>query len=69
MLLDCKGRKIKLGSKVRIEQDIPSVDGMLYKHSLVKLDEWNEKTNKIRVTDSTGKIWGVQPLQVSCSFL
>jgi len=69
MLLDYKGRKIKLGSKVRIEQDIPSVDGMLYKHALVKIDEWNKKTNKIRVTDSTGKIWWVEPNQVSCSFL
>ena len=67
MLLDCKGRKIKLGSKVRIEQDIPSVDGMLYKHTIVKIDEWNN--SKIRVTDSTGKVWWVEPSQVSCSLL
>jgi hypothetical protein len=69
MLSDCKGRNLKLGSRVRIEEDIPSPNGMLYKDTLVKLDEWNKDTNKIRVTDSTGKVWWVEPSQVSCSFL
>jgi len=69
MLSDCKGRNLKLGSRVRIEEDIPSPNGMLYKDTLVKLDEWNKDTNKIRVTDSTGKVWWVAPSQVSCSFL
>jgi hypothetical protein len=69
MLSDYKGRKLKLGGRVRVEQDIPSVNGMLYKNTLVKIDEWNEDTNKIRVTDATGKIWWVEPNQVSCSFL
>ena len=69
MLSDCKGRNIKLGVRVRVEEDIPSVNGMLYKNTLVKLDEWNEKTKKIRVTDSTGKVWWIEPTQVSCSFL
>jgi hypothetical protein len=69
MLVDYKQRKMEVGQRVRIENDIPSPEGMLYKHTLVKLDEWDEKTNKIRVTDSTGKVWWIEPTQVSCSFL
>ena len=69
MLVDYKQRKMEIGTRVRIEDDIPSPDGMLYKHTIVKLDEWNEDTNKIRVTDSTGKVWWIEPNQVSCSFL
>ena len=69
MLVDYKKRKLKVGSRVCVQFDIPSPDGMLYKNSIVKLDEWNEETNKIRITDSTGKVWWVEPNQVSCSFL
>jgi len=69
MLLDYKKRKLKVGNRVCVQFDIPSVNGMLYKNTIVKLDEWNEDTNKIRVTDSTGKVWWVEPTQVSCSFL
>ena len=42
---------------------------MLYKHSIVKLDEFNDSTKKIRVTDNLGKVWWIEPNQVSCSFL
>ena len=42
---------------------------MLYKNSIVKLDEFNTKTHKIRVTDSVGKVWWIEPSKVSCSFL
>ena len=69
MLVDYKKRKMKVGSRVCIQVDIPSPNGMLYKNTIVKLDEWNENTNKIRVTDKTGKVWWVEPTQVSCSFL
>ncbi len=69
MLVDYKKRKMKVGSRVCVQFDIPSPEGMLYKNSIVKLDEWNEETNKIRITDSTGKVWWVEPSQVSCSFL
>ena len=69
MLRDYKGRTLEVGKKVRIEEDIPSENGMLYKDSIVKLDEWNDKTKQIRVTDNTGKIWWIEPTQVSCSFL
>ena len=68
-LVDAKGRNLKLGERVRVEFDIPSPDGMLYKNSIVKLDEFNIKTSKIRVTDSVGKVWWIEPNQVSCSFL
>ena len=69
MLVDYKGRTLKVGQRVRIEDDIPSENGMLYKHSIVKLDEMNFKTKKVRVTDSLGKVWWIEPTQVSCSFL
>ena len=69
MLVDYRGRSLEIGQRVRIEVNIPSENGMLYKHSIVKLDEFNNKTKKIRVTDSTGKVWWVEPNHVSCSFL
>ena len=51
-LVDSRNRELNVGQRVRIEQDIPSPDGMLYKDSIVKLDEFNDKTKKIRVTDN-----------------
>tara|TARA_Y100001963_G_C6540502_1_gene335266 strand:- start:49 stop:261 length:213 start_codon:yes stop_codon:yes gene_type:complete len=68
-LVDHRNRELSIGQRVRIEMDIPSENGMLYKDSIVKLDEFNDKTKKIRVTDSMGKIWWVEPSQVSSSFL
>ena len=68
-LVDYRNRELNVGQRVRIEQDIPSPDGMLYKDSIVKLDEFNDKTNKLRVTDNLGKVWWVEPTQVSASFL
>ena len=67
--VDYRNRQLKVGNRVRIEVDIPSPEGMLYKNSIVKLDEWNETTKKIRVKDSVGKVWWIEPTQVSCSFL
>ena len=69
MLVDYKGRTLEVGKRVRVEMDIPSENGMLYKHSIVKLDEFNDTTKKIRVTDNLGKVWWIEPTQVSCRFL
>ena len=68
-LIDYRGRTLKLGQRVRVETDIPSENGMLYKHSIVKLDEFNDSTKNIRVTDNLGKVWWIEPSEVSCSFL
>ena len=68
-LVDSKNRELEIGQRVRIEKDIPSHDGMLYKNQIVKLDEFNDKTKKIRVTDSLGKVWWVKPKQLSAGFL
>ena len=68
-LIDYRGRTLKVGNRVRVEVDIPSENGMLYKDQIVKLDEFNDSTKKIRVTDNLGKVWWIEPSQVSCSFL
>jgi hypothetical protein len=68
-LIDYKGRTLEVGKRVRVEVDIPSENGMLYKDQIVKLDEFNDSTKKIRVTDNLGKVWWIEPSQVSCSFL
>ena len=64
---DVKGAKLKISDRVCIQQDIPSVDGMLYKHTIVKVDSLEE--GKLRVQDRSGKLWWVQYSQVSASFL
>ena len=69
MLVDYKGRSLEIGKRVRVEVDIPSENGMLYKNSIVKLDEWKEEIGKIRVTDNVGKVWWVEPTPGRCSFL
>ena len=68
-LVDHKNRKLSTGDRVRIEMDIPSIDGMLHKNTIVKIDEYDEKNKKIRVTDSLGKVWWIEPTHVSASFL
>ena len=68
-LVDHKGRALEIGKRDCVQFDIPSENGMLYKNSIVKVDEWNDSTKKIRVTDKLGKVWWVEPTQVSCSFL
>ena len=68
-LVDYRNRPLEIGNRVRVEVDIPSENGMLYKDSIVKLDEVNLKTNKIRVTDSLGKVWWVEPKQLSAGFI
>jgi hypothetical protein len=64
---DKRGRKFGLGERVRIEEDIPSVNGMLYKHSICKVESMNN--NKVQVQDRAGKLWWIESTQVSASFL
>ena len=64
---DIKGSKLNVGKRVCIQEDIPTVDGMLYKNTICKVDSLEE--NKLRDQDRSGKLWWVQYSQVSASFL
>ena len=64
---DVRGRKLEIGERVRIEQDIPSVNGMLYRDSICKVEALDE--SKVQVQDRSGKLWWVTGNQVSASFL
>ena len=51
--------------KFKIVKDYPTIDGMLYKNEIVKLDKGDTKKHfttdtKIRGKDSTGKIWFIE---------
>ena len=48
--------QISVGDKVRVNKDIPSINGMLHKGTVVKIDHITSKSvNNIRV--NLGKIW------------
>ena len=64
---DVRGRVLKTGERVCIQEDIPTIDGMLYENTIVKVDSLEE--GKLRVQDRSGKLWWVACNQVSCSFL
>ena len=64
---DVRCTKLKISDRVCIQEDIPTIDGMLYKHTIVKVDSLEE--GKLRVQDRSGKLWWVQYSQVSASFL
>ena len=53
------------GDKVKITENIYTVDGTLYKDSIVKIDEVGPFPDKdVRVIDSVGKIWYVDYLDI-----
>ena len=64
---DVRGTMLEIGRRVCIQEDIPSVDGMLYKNTICKVEDLKE--SKLRVQDRSGKLWWVQYSQVSASFL
>ena len=64
---DVRGAKLKISDRVCIQNDIPTVDGMLYKNTICKVDSLEE--GKLRVQDRSGKLWWVTGNQISCSFL
>ena len=59
VLVDHRNREINIGDKVRIVKNIPSVDGMLYADTKVKIDEVGFPDRDIRVKDDVGKLWYV----------
>ena len=64
---DIKGTMLKISDRVCIQEDIPSVNGMLYKHTICKVEGFD--TKKVQVQDRSGKLWWVASNQVSASFL
>ena len=64
---------MKIGDKVKIIKDIPSINGMLYVGTIVKIDQITEgKTlmrGSIRVIDPLGKIWWVNSTDISKEIL
>jgi len=64
---DVRGSELNVGKRVCIQEDIPTVDGMLYKNTICKIDTLEE--SKLRVQDRSGKLWWVGYNQVSASFL
>ena len=51
---------MKINDKVKVNKNIPNINGMLYKGSIVKIDEITDSNpvrGNIRVTDNLGKIW------------
>ena len=64
---DVRGTKLNVGVRVCIQEDIPTIDGMLYENTIVKVDSLEE--GKLRVQDRSGKLWWVAYNQVSASFL
>ena len=64
---DIKGTILKIGKRVCIQEDISSVNGMLYKNTICKVEALDDL--KVQVQDRSGKLWWVQYSQVSASFL
>ena len=64
---DIKGTMLKIGKRVCIQEDISSVNGMLYKDTICKVEALDE--SKVQVQDRSGKLWWIGYNQVSASFL
>ena len=58
---------METGDKVKVNKDIPSINGMLREGTVVRVDEILltklEKDN-IRVVDDVGKIWWVNSIDL-----
>ena len=64
---DIKGTMLSIGEQVCIQEDISSVNGMLYKNTICKVEALED--SKLQIQDRSGKLWWVQYSQVSASFL
>ena len=53
---------MNVGDKVKVIKDIPNVNGMLHKNTIVRIDEISDGSpfrGSYRVIDSIGKIWWI----------
>ena len=49
---------MKIGDKVKVNKDIPSINGMLREGTVVRINHISSKlVNNLRVKDDLGKIW------------
>jgi hypothetical protein len=64
---DVRGTILKIGKRVCVQEDIPTVNGMLYKNTICRVEALDEL--KVQVQDRAGKLWWVAYNQVSASFL
>ena len=55
----------KVGMKLKIIRNIPTVDGMLHEGEIVKVDDIGFPDKDMRVKDSLGKIWYINFCDVS----
>ena len=62
---------MKINDKVKVIKDIPSINGMLHKGTVVRIDEIMEYADidpvrgNIRVVDNLGKIWWVNRVDLN----
>ena len=49
--------KFKVGDKLKVLRDIPTIEGVLYKEEIIKIDAIGFPDKDMRVTDSMGRIW------------
>tara|TARA_B100000287_G_C20670514_1_gene793214 strand:- start:2002 stop:2208 length:207 start_codon:yes stop_codon:yes gene_type:complete len=68
-MVDINGYKININDRVRVEEDMAFAEGMLYKNSIVKIDEVDTNKSTARVVDSLGKVWWVNSSKLSIKFL
>lgn len=61
--------RFKIGQKLKIKNDIPSVNGMLYKDTVVTIDEIGFPDKDFRVKDNLGNIWYIDTSDVYLNFL
>lgn len=47
----------KIGEKVKITENIYSVEGTLYKESVVEIEEIGFPDKDLKVSDNVGRIW------------
>ena len=49
----------KVGDKLKVVRDIATIDGVLYKNEIIKVDAIGFPDKDMRVIDNMGRIWYV----------